>query len=260
MRATGVGTRDRAWVEQMVTRSRSVIAILVMIAMVVVAVGCGVVERAADVDPTGPTGPTGRDAGAEPFATGTSAPPADAPSTDDGHALVVAWARDATHAARNGPGVLLRFALGSREPGLATDPGCVPGFAGVLRQDPEALAEASVTRQDDGTFRVRGTDLRVDVVVRDGRVGHLDGCGGPTSLHAEAEAEQRRRAAEQAAADLAEREAARAEREAAELAEREAAAAREAGTATDDGGIPSAEPLDDRVEVFPRDRTPPPPD
>ena len=243
-RATGVG-------EQMVTRSRSVIAILVMLSA---AAGCGVVERAAGVDPTPVPGPT---ADADALATGTSAPPAAAPSADDGHAQVVAWAQDATYAARNGPGVLLRFASGSREPGLVTDPGCIPGFAGILRRDPEALAEASVTRQEDGTFRVRGTDLRVDVVVRDGRVGHLDGCGGPASLRTEAEQEQRQAAAEQAAAEQAEREAAeQAEREAADLAEREAAdlAEREAAETS------PVEPPDDRVEVFPRDRTSSPSD
>jgi len=249
MRATGWVRATGAWVERMVTRSRSMIAILVMVAMVVAAVGCGVVERAADADPTGPA------AGADSLATGTSAPSAEVSSTGDGHALVVAWARDATHAARNGPGVLLRFALGSREPGLVTDTECIPGFAGILRQDPEALAEASVTRQGDGTFRVRGTELRVDLVVRDGRVGHLDGCGGPTSLHAEAEAqaeqEQRERAAEQAAAD-------RVEREAAERAARQAETAADGGDG--DGEIPSAEPLDGRVEVFPRDRTSSPSD
>jgi hypothetical protein len=203
----------------------------------------------------------------------------------DGHALVTAWADEATLAARNGPSVLLRFASVSRQPGLVAEPDCVPPFAGVLRDDAEALADASVTRQGDGTYAVRGVDLRVNVAIEDGRAGHLDGCGGPASLRDEAEDEERERmaaertaaAAEQAdrvAAEQADREAAeQADREAAELATeqaaRQAAEDAEPGTAEDaepgtagdaepgtaEGELPADGPLDDRVEVFPRDRT-----
>ncbi len=251
-------------------RRRAVVAALML---VLTGTGCDGPDAPSDLDP----------------ATEVDAPPpalvTDAAVPIDGHVLVMTWADDATLAARNGPTVLLRFASASRHPGLDADPDCVPTFAGVLRDDAEALADASVTRQGAATYSVRGVGLRVDVVVEDGRVGHLDGCGGPASLRAEAEQEERARmAAEQAARESAERDAA--EREAAELASEQAtrqpAADDGSGTGTDDGSgtetddgsgtetddgsgtdeseIPTDdtvdEPVDDRVEVFPRDRTP----
>lgn len=256
-------------------RRRAVVAALML---VLTGAGCADPDGSGDLDPE----------------SAVDAPPpalvTDAAVPIDGHALVMTWADDATLAARNGPTVLLRFASASRHPGLEVDPDCVPTFAGVLRDDAEALADASVTRQGDATYAVRGVGLRVDVVVEDGRVGHLDGCGGPASLRAEAEQEERARmAAEQAARESAERDAAQreaAEREAAELVAEQAtrqpaadvgsgtetdagsgsAADDGSGTETDDGsgtaesGLPADdtvdEPVDDRVEVFPRDRTP----
>lgn len=199
---------------------------------------------------------------------------ADAAVPVDGHALVTTWADDATSAARNGPTVLLRFASASRQPGLVADLDCVPAFAGVLRDDAEALADASVTRLGDAAYAVRGVGLRVDVTVEDGRVGHLDGCGGPASLRVEAEQEERERmAAEQAAQESAEREAAEL---VTEQATRQSAEDDGSRAGTDDGSVTDADdgsgtaaserpvddhvdgPVDDRVEVFPRDRTPAP--
>ena len=246
-------------------RMRTRRALIVVFVVALGSTGCGL--------PGGPAAPepaTELDAARPSPVTESSVPV-------DGHALVTAWADEATLAARNGPSVLLRFASVSRQAGLVAEPDCIPPFAGVLRDDAEALADASVTRQGDGTYAVRGVDLRVHVAVEDGRAGHLDGCGGPTSMRAEAEREERERvaaermaaAAEQAdrvAAEQADRAAAeQADREAAELATEQAArqAAEDAEPGTSEGAEPGATegelpadgPVDDRVEVFPRDRT-----
>lgn len=211
------------------------------------------------------------DGGEVPRAAETPAPAAtqaeiptepSATAAADQVAMVATWAREASQAARNGPTVLLRFALTSRQPGLVDDPACVPPFSGVLRDDPSALADPVVTRRDDGTHRVRGKNLSVDVAVDTGRAHHLDGCGGPASLLADAEEEQREAAA------AAAREAARESAEEAAAREQEAqaplAVEREAQVRVDEEAAAVAAELtvdaapDDRVEVFPRDGTAPP--
>jgi hypothetical protein len=198
-----------------------------------------------------------------PAATQVEAPiEPSAPAANEQIALVATWAREATQAARNGPTVLLRFAVASRQPGLVDEPDCIPPFAGGLRDDPSALADPVVTRRPDGTYRVRGTKLSVDVAVDTGRVGHLDGCGGPAGLLADAEEEQREAAAAAAreVARKAAEEAAAREREAqARLAaEREAQAQADAEAAARQADPSGDAAPDDRVEVFPRDRIPPP--
>jgi hypothetical protein len=156
----------------------------------------------------------------------------------------------------------VRFATGSRAPGLQADPDCVPPFAGALRTEPTALADAIVTARDDGTYRVRGSGLSVEVVVDGGRVRHLEACGGPTSLLAEAEQERldALAAAAAEAAELEEQERARAAAERQAQVDAAADAAPDDGTAdgTGDGtadGTPGGEAVPDRFEVFPGDRT-----
>jgi hypothetical protein len=211
---------------------------------------------------TVPTAP-----GTVPTTTPDAARPDDpdpVPDTEHAVALVTAWTQEATQAARNGPTVLVRFATGSRAPGLEADPDCVPPFAGALRTEPTALADAIVTAREDGTFRVRGSGLSVEVVVHGGRVGHLEACGGPTSLLAEAEQERldalaaaEAEAARQAAAEAAELEEQERARAAAERQAQADAAEAAPEDGTDDGtdGTDEGEAVPDRVEVFPGDRT-----
>jgi hypothetical protein len=222
----------------------------------------GDVPRAAETPPPEPPAAT-QPAATQPAATQVEVPtePSAAAAADE-VAMVATWAREATQAARNGPTVLLRFAVASRQPGLVDEPDCIPPFAGGLRDDPSALADPVVTGRPDGTYRVRGTKLSLDVAVDTGRVGHLDGCGGPAGLLADAEEEQREAAAAAAreAARKAAEEAAAREREAqAQLAaQREAQVRADAEAAAREAEMGEEAAPDDRVEVFPRDRTPPP--
>jgi hypothetical protein len=221
-----------------------------VLALGAVVLSCGTVPTAPGTVPT--TTPD----------TATPDDPDPVPGTEHAVALVTAWTQEATQAARNGPTVLVRFATGSRAPGLQADPDCVPPFAGALRTEPTALADAIVTARDDGTYRVRGSGLSVEVVVDGGRVRHLEACGGPTSLLAEAEQERldalaaaEAEAARQAAAEAAELEE---QERARAAAERQAQVDAAADAAPDDGtadGTPGGEAVPDRFEVFPGDRT-----
>ena len=99
------------------------------------------------------------------------------------------WVKEATAAAGHGAATLLRFAIATRHPEADRTRECVPPFAGALRDDPAALADPDVVSVGDGRYRVGGTNVSVEVAVTSGRAMHLERCGGPDELLAEADKE-----------------------------------------------------------------------
>lgn len=146
---------------------------------------------------------SGADQDSQPPATASSpAAVTEAPqavgTVNDPAALVSAWVTAAGVAAGNGPTALARFVVVSRHPDVDAD-GCVPPFADRLVETPDALADADIAAMDDGSFRVTGAELEIDVALVGDWVHHMEGCGGDDGLLLAAEQELDARAAQRAA-------------------------------------------------------------
>ena len=112
--------------------------------------------------------------------------------------LIEAWIADAATASAHGPSTLVRFATLSRDPAVGGDRECVPPFADLLVDDPTALADGTVEAVSADAYRLVAGDATIDLVVRNDRVFHQQGCSGSSELLARAEAEAEALSSEEA--------------------------------------------------------------
>lgn len=175
--------------------------ITVVLAAAVAAAACSGGEPSDDTLSEEPAAEAGDDVG--PDTAGEASQDQGGRAEVDTVELVVKWVDTAAGAARNGAEAVIRFATVTRHPDADGDDGCLPPFVEQLLEDPDMFTEAQVTRLDDGRYRIDVAGTDVEVAVLSGRVLHMQGCGGPDELFAQAAEDAQQRAEETAAATAA---------------------------------------------------------